>query len=328
MRPEPIADARCATGESPVWHPEEKCVYWLDILAGKMFRYDPADGRYEAVYDGLVTGGLTVQEDGALLLFMAQGAVATWRGGTVTAGIRRRRGELGFRFNDVTADPEGRVYCGVMAYDGPLIGRRNRPGAVLPVKIVRRLTRIGRRALRHRPAVGKLSLLDVSGAMVTALEVLDRPNGMGFTPDRKGLYVTSSGARTIRLFDYEARTGELANPRLFARIPEGRGTPDGLAVDAEGFVWSALWGGGALLRFSPDGRVEREIAFPTRKVSNLVFGGDRLTDIYVTTAGGLDRTKEDALAGALFQFDLGISGLPAFRSAVTFTSDAGRGTPS
>ncbi|MHA1537106.1 MAG: SMP-30/gluconolactonase/LRE family protein [Alphaproteobacteria bacterium] len=322
MRPELIADACCATGESPLWHPGEACVYWLDIPAGKMFRYDPGDGRYETVYDGFVTGGLTVQADGGLLMFMAQGAVATWRGGALTAGIQARYGEIGYRFNDVIADPEGRVYCGVMAYDGPSIGRRNRAGAILPAKIVRRLARIGRRALRRGSVVGKLSLLESSGAMRTALEVLDRPNGMGFTPDRSGLYVTSSGARTIRLYDYDAGTGGLANPRLFAKIPEGRGTPDGLAVDAEGCVWSALWGGGALLRFSPEGRIEREIAMPTQKVSNLVFGGDRLTDIYVTTAGGLDRGQHDPLAGGLFHIDIGIPGLPAFRSDVTFASDA------
>lgn len=318
MRIELVADCRCMVGESPLWHPDEKCVYWLDIPTGRMFRYRPADGRYEKVYDGLVTGGLSLQKDGSLLMFMAQGMVATWRDGAVAVNIRRRRDEIGFRFNDVLADPEGGVFCGVMDYDGPLTGRWNRSGAGLPVKVVRRMGKMGRRALRRRPPIGWMSRLDVSGRRTTVLDGLGRPNGMGFTPDRKGLYVTDSIAGEILLFDYDADTAALANRRLFARVPGEKGTPDGLAVDAEGFVWSALWNGGALIRYAPDGRIDRKVPLPARKVTSLAFGGEDLTDMFVTTAGGQDCGQEGDGAGALFRLNAGVAGIPEFRSAVDF----------
>ncbi len=111
-----FADYACHTGENPLWHPDEGCVYWVDIPAGKLFRYYPDSGRHEMCWQGdAAVGGFTIQADGALLLFMARGAVKVWRDGrivdTVIAEIPDERET---RFNDVIADPAGRVICGTM----------------------------------------------------------------------------------------------------------------------------------------------------------------------------------------------------------------------
>ena len=318
MRVELVADTRCIVGESPVWHPDEACVYWVDIMLGRLFRYDPVCDTYERVYDGLVIGGLTIQDDGALLMFLAQGAIASYHNGGVQIEVGRQPQEIGFRFNDVLADPKGRVFCGIMPYDGPITGYWNRPDAALPMRVIRRFARLRTRALRRCPPTGRLLRVNQSGSSITLLDNLGRPNGMGFTPDRTGLYLTDSVKREIHLFDFDVRTGMLSNRRLFDQMPDGKGTPDGLAVDAEGFVWSALWNGSALIRHTPNGKVDGQIPIPTSKVSSLTFGGKGYSDIYVTTAAGSIRGEKGHGAGALFHVNVGIRGLPDLRSALQF----------
>ncbi|MBI1801005.1 MAG: SMP-30/gluconolactonase/LRE family protein [Chloroflexi bacterium] len=287
MHPELIADTLCHTGENPLWHPTERRVYWTDIPNGRLYRYDPATGAHESCYSGEPVGGFTLQADGALLLFMARGAVAVWREGRLYPIIDELPDEHDSRFNDVIADPAGRVFCGTMS-------TRDRPG--------------------------RLYRLDTDGSIRTVLEGIGVSNGLGFTLDRKRLYYTDSPARKVYLFDYDERTGDIANRRVFVETPEGEGFPDGLTVDAEGAVWSARWDGSALYRYTPAGAVERRIAFPARKVSSLTFGGDDLTDMYITTACvGKSRAEEGAGAGALFHLNLGIRGLPEFTSRVGLT---------
>jgi len=283
VKPELIADCQCVIGEGPLWHPTERRVYWSDIPKGRMFRYDPATGQHEQCYEGEVVGGFTLQADGALLLFMARGAVKIWRGGKLTTVIAELPDELDSRFNDVIADPAGRVYCGTMS------------GAERP---------------------GSLYRLDPDGRLTKILSGIGCSNGLGFTPDRRHLYYTDSAKREIYRFDYDAVSGDLTNQRLFVRTPENEGVPDGLTVDAEAGVWSARWDGGALVRFAPDGREDRRIKFPAKKVSSVIFGGDDLADLYVTTAGGDRRATEGAGAGALFRLRPGSRGLPEFCSRV------------
>lgn len=283
MQPEMIADYRCVVGEGPLWHPMEQRVYWTDIPTGRMFRYDPATGRHEQFYQGDVVGGFTIQADGALLLFMERGAVKIWRDGALTTVIDELPDERETRFNDVFADTEGRVFCGT-----------------IPTK----------------ERLGRLYRLDTDGSIHLLLEGIGCSNGMGFTPDRKQLYYTDSGTREIYLFDYDAATGAITNRRLFTRTPEGEGVPDGMTVDAEGYVWSARWDGGHLFRYSPEGQEVVRVPFPAKKVSCVTFGGPDYTDMYVTTAGGHIKDTDGAAAGALFRINLGIRGVPEYFSRV------------
>ena len=220
---------------------------------------------------------------GSLLLFMARGAVKTWREGVWGAVIDEIPDEAESRFNDVIADPQGRVYCGTMATEDRL---------------------------------GRLYKLESDGTLEMVLEGVGCSNGLGFTPDRKQMYYTDSPKREIYLFDYDEATGAIENQRVFVRLPEGGGVPDGMTVDAEGCVWSAIGDGGCLVQFTPDGKEERRVAFPAKKVSCVTFGGRDYTDMYVTTAGGGNKREEGAGAGALFRVNLGIAGVPEFRSRV------------
>ncbi len=283
MELELIADYKCVTGEGPLWHPGEQRLYWADIPAGRMFRYEPASGKHEQFYEGEVVGGFTIQEDGALLLFMAKGAVALWRDGEMNYIIEEIPDERESRFNDVIVDPAGRVFCGTM-----------------PTK--------------DRP--GRLYRLNTDGTLTKLLDGIGCSNGMGFTLDRKQMYYTDSPQREIYLFDYDQNTGAITNQRVFVQTPEGEGVPDGMTVDAEGFVWSARWDGGCLVRYAPNGTEVLRVDFPAKKVSSVTFGGKNYTDIYVTTAGGTNKETEGSGAGALFRFNLGIQGMPEFSSKI------------
>jgi D-xylonolactonase len=283
MQPELIADYACVTGEGPLWHPAEQRLYWVDIPKGRLFRYHPASGAHEMCFEGEPLGGFTIQADGALLLFMNRGAIKLWRDGVFTTLIEEIPDERETRFNDVFADPAGRVFCGTMP---------------------------------TRDRLGRLYRLDADGTLTKLLDGIGCSNGMGLTPDQKQLYYTDSTAREIYLFDYDQASGAIGNRRLFASNPPEEGMPDGMTVDAAGYVWSARWDGGCLVRYAPDGMLERRVGFPAKKVSSVTFGGPDYTDIYVTTAGGDNKPAEGAGAGALFRLNLGIQGRPEFQSRI------------
>jgi D-xylonolactonase len=284
LEPELIADYACVCGEGPLWHPDEKKLYWTDIETKRLFRYDPATGHHEAFDIGARVGGFTAQADGALLLFMDRGAIHLWKGDHIGVIVEHLPEEEGTRFNDVIADPAGRVFCGTMP-------KKDRPG--------------------------RLYRLALDGSITLLLEGIGCSNGMGFTPDGREMYYTDTAKNEIYRFDYDVVTGEISNQRLFVKLPGGQGGADGMTVDAEGYVWTALWGGHGIVRFAPDGTEDTRIAFPAPKCSCITFGGEDYTDMYVTTAGGDQRHTDGPYAGALYRLrGHGYRGVPEFRSRI------------
>lgn len=283
LTPKLIADERCVCGEGPLWHEAEQRLYWVDIEGGKLFRYNPADDSHELVLQPGVIGGFTIQADGALLLFLDHCAIKRLYRGELSTVVEEIPAERDSRFNDVIADPEGRVYCGVMPTGDRL---------------------------------GRLYRLERDGSYTLVVENLDVPNGMGFTADLSRMFYTSSNDRTIFVADYDRASGRLSNHRVFVKTPEDGSVPDGMAVDADDNVWSARWDGRALYRYDTAGKLVQAITFPAKKVSSVTFGGPDYTDAYVSTAGGDDKENEGAGAGALFRLDLGVRGKPPFLSRI------------
>lgn len=284
-----LADYGCDTGENPHYHPGDNCIYWTDIPAGRLFRYDLATGEHSVCYEGEPVGGFTVQEDGALLLFMARGAIKAWRDGKFIGTVHEEIvDERETRFNDVFADPEGRVFGGTMpAPDRP----------------------------------GRLYRLDTDGTLTIMLEGIGCSNGMGFTPDGKQMYYTDTGARTITRFAYDRATGSLSEGEIFITVPRelGEGAPDGMTVDADGNLWSARWGGGCIVRYSGETGVEIDrVRIPrVTEVSSLSFGGLDYSQMYITTASGHRKGEGKEDAGALFRVTVpGVHGVPEFVSRV------------
>lgn len=310
MTPELVVDARNNLGEAPLWHPDEAMLYWADIPNGLLFRYDPARDAHEVVLRGAMIGGFTIQRDGALLLFMAEGQICRFQDGRLSTVLPANPEHRGFRFNDVIADPTGRVFCGIIAYRKPL-GYALKD---LPAKARRAVQKVRDRLVPPVPRLGSLFRLDPDRHLTRVVDGLLTSNGMAFSPDRKQLYLSDSGHREIYVFDYAALDGALSNRRLFMADGLAPGRPDGMTVDAEGCIWSARIDGGAVLRCSPDGAIVQTVALPGPRVTSLTFGGPDYRDLYITTAGGPQ--PEGAGAGGLFRLRPGVAGLPEYRSNV------------
>jgi sugar lactone lactonase YvrE len=169
----------------------------------------------------------------------------------------------------------------------------------------------GTMALDERPGAGALYRLDRDGRVETMLRPVTISNGIDWTGDDRRMYFIDSPTQSVDLFDFDATTGAIANRRTFVRIPPDAGVPDGLTVDAGEGVWVALWGGGAVHRYTPDGALDCVVRLPVTHPTSCAFGGDDLRDLYITTAAiALDARERErqAHAGGLFRCRPGFVG--------------------
>ena len=280
--PEILIDCQDSNAENPLWHPHHQYLYWTDIPCGEMFRYFPHTDTYERIYQGEPVGGFTIQSDGSLLLFKTKGTVEIWNEGETTTIIDSIPEAINTRFNDAIADPEGRVYSGIIATEN---------------------------------TQGKLYRINLDGSYDVVAEGFLLPNGMGFDRDYTHLYFTDSERGTIYRFDYDRATGDLSNQQTLIEIPKSEGVPDGLTVDNEDYIWSARWDGGHLYRYSRDGEEVMRIELPTAKVSCVTFGGENYDRMFISTAKDgnkcvslKEKWSSDNPAGDIFHLQTGIKG--------------------
>jgi len=173
---------------------------------------------------------------------------------------------------------------------------------------------IGTMDVAERAFTGALYRIDPGASPTRILDDIGVSNGLDWSPDGTTLYYTDSKRRLIWRFPFDMQSGTLGRREVFANVPKEHGCPDGLTVDAEGFVWSAHWDGWRITRYDPDGTVERVIWLPVPRVTSLCFGGPRLETLYITSARiGLtyEQLQEAPLSGALFSCHPGVTGRPA-----------------
>jgi D-xylonolactonase len=275
-----LINERCELGENPLWRMEDGSLFWTDITGGKLHRFHLESGQHEVIYRGVPVGGFTFQANGDLLLFRVNDMALLHPGGEVE--VMQKFDDQGSRqFNDVIADPAGRVLAGT-------IGRTRTSGGLWRV--------------------------DVDGTTTLMFRGTGCPNGMGFSPDLQTFYWTCSTRRRIYQFDYDPGTGTLGRRRLFYQASPEEGIPDGLAVDGHGHIWSARWDGYAIVHHSPDGTVMERISFPVGAISSLCFGGPALDRLFVTSAGG--KPGSDSAEGSIYELRPGTAGRPEFKSRI------------
>ena len=285
MQVDIIADEACHCGEGPIWHMAQQRLYWQDSTTGRLFRYDPATDTHEQVLKMDYIGATTVQADGSMLIFGWGCAVLRLCGDKLSPFLDPIPGET--RFNDVAADPRGRVFAGAMPAEGP--GNIDETGK--PIKL------------------GRLYRFDTDLSVRSVEEGIGCANGIGYSLDNKTMYYVDSHAHSIDAFDYDIDTGNIANRRKLAPV-EAPLVPDGQTVDEEGCIWLAVWEGGCVKRFSPTGELLQTIELPTPLTTSVMFGGPNLDELYITSAGGNDKANRGPHAGALFRIRPGVKGRP------------------
>ena len=272
-----VTEVGAILGEGPIWHAADQAIYWVDILGRRVFRHDPATGDTSVVHEGEQVTALAETDRGGLLLVTRRGLM-TLEDGAVgqVAGIDLPEG---VRTNDGKCDPWGRVWFGTMDLD------QTRPVA---------------------------ELFRFDGTMTTAVSGLTLSNGVGWSPAGDRFYHVDSIPGLLHAYDHDPATGAIANPRVIADFTGSTETPDGLAVDSDGNIWLALWDGSAITIRSPDGTEVHRVHLPMRRPTCVVFGGENLDVLYVTSATeGL--TEEDLVAqpaaGELLALDPGTRGI-------------------
>jgi sugar lactone lactonase YvrE len=279
-----VLDAHAQVGEGPFWHAGEAVLYWLDITRSLVHRYDPRTGENTMIDVGQPVGVARPRAAGGLVLALRDGfAVLDTASGTVEMLAEVERDVPGNRMNDGACDSMGRFWAGTMptAENGP---------------------------------TGALYRLERDHRVVKMLDRVTIANGIAWSPDDRTMYYIDSPTLGVDLFDYEPGSGSLANRRRLVSIDLPGAVPDGMTVDAEGYLWVALWGGWSVRRFAPDGTLDRVIPLPVSQVSACAFGGPDLRDLYITTAANnltAERRTHEPLAGGLFRCRPGVTGLPA-----------------
>ncbi len=282
---------RCHLGEGPVWDVEEQALYWVDIPGPTLYRHDWAHGTMETwELAGKAVGSLAVRRGGGLILAMDTGIhtfdPATGACATIAEPLA---GSKINQLNDGKVDHAGRFVT------GGVNGSTESEAGPQPVCSMFNLA------------------TDLS--VTTVLEGFACFNGPCFSPDGKTFYVAGRGTmKEVEAFAYDPATGVVGPGRVLI----GGANPDGATVDAEGFIWSAQWDDGCVLRISPHGEVERRLDLPGHIVSSCMFGGPDLDTLFVTTAGKTywGTTPSAADAGAVLVIrDVGCVGLPEHRFA-------------
>jgi L-arabinonolactonase len=278
-----VLKAEAIIGESPVWCPQSKRLYWADIVGQTVNIFNPADGSNQTFkLPELVTSISPRRGKGLLLTLRNRFAFFDPPTGKLDVLAAPEPDKPGNRFNDGKCDRQGRLWAGTMGdvdWDSP---------------------------------VGSLYRFDSNRLPTRMEEKICCSNGLGWSPDNKTLYFCESFRYRIHAYDFDAATGSIANRRVFASVDADGAFPDGLTVDAEGFVWSAQPVFGRLVRYDPKGKIERIIELPVSRGTSCMFGGDDLSVLYVTTMRGTltdEQLAEEPLAGSLLALRPGVTGI-------------------
>jgi D-xylonolactonase len=283
MKAEIAVDCGNILGESPVWDPESGMLHWLDLARPGMNSMHVGTGRVfgHAIETRAPLGALVRStRAGCLLLARRDGIVLVDLESMVERTVAHPlAGRMGLAYNDAGTDNQGRLWVGTAELT------ETRPDAVL-------------------------FKLESDGSSTIAESGFTVSNGPAFSADGATMYVSDTLAGRVLTYDVDA-DGTLRNKRVFVQLDETEGIPDGLAVDVEGGIWIAHWGGSRITRWTPDGTLSETILVPTPNVTSMAFAGEGMATLFITTAAHPDGGRvADAGSGALYIASPGIAGLP------------------
>jgi sugar lactone lactonase YvrE len=278
-----VLDAKAQLGEGPIWDAVRARLLFVDIMRGDVHEFDPATRQTRVLHVNEPVGTVVPSRRGDWIIATQTGFA---RLDPASGGVHRiahvEADTPDTRMNDGAVDPRGRLWAGTMS----MTGRRH----------------------------GSLYRLDQDGRVARMVTGVTVSNGIDWSPDGTLMYYVDTLTGRIDVFDFDESWGAITNRRPFVTVPHRAGHPDGLVVDAEGGIWLALWAGGAIHRYTPDGKLDRTIPLPVTHPTKCAFGGTDGADLYITSAWieltAAERDKQP-LAGGLFMCRPGVQGQPA-----------------
>ncbi|HET9046662.1 MAG TPA: SMP-30/gluconolactonase/LRE family protein [Casimicrobiaceae bacterium] len=278
-----VLDARASLGECPTWSVSEQVLYWVDINAPALHRFDPATGRDLAMPMPASIGCFALRERGGFVIALRDGIWLADRAGK----LERRIVEAPYdpahhRFNDGRCGPDGRFFAGSMNE-------------------------------KRDASTGALYRLDADGVLTIVVPGVTISNGLAWSPDGRTMYHADTTPRTIHAYDYDAATGVPSGKRVFAQWDGDTDRPDGSAVDSAGNYWTAFYRGGKIVKLSPRGETLAEYPIPAKCPTMCAFGGADLRTLYVTSARQMREAAELARlpnSGGVFSMRVDTPGLP------------------
>ncbi|MFM2322581.1 MAG: hypothetical protein RLZZ225_734 [Pseudomonadota bacterium] len=269
-------------GESPLWHPMEKCLYWVDIVAATLYRLNK-DGSTQKFIMPSEIGSIAWSGRGGLIAALSDRFVSiNTNTGDIQTIALALQGIKGVMFNDGKCDRQGRFWAGT-------------------------------KDIEEKRPLGSLYCLDKGGEVAEMLNGFTVSNGIAWNLDNSLMYICDSPARQIYQYEFDPIRGRLGQVQVFVQVPEEEGFPDGLTVDSEGYLWSCHWDGWRITRYSPTGEVDSVIPMPVPRPTSCCFGGPELKTLYVTSASiGLSAAKlaDAPQSGQIFAVELNVKGLP------------------
>jgi sugar lactone lactonase YvrE len=262
-----------------MWDATAGFIRWVDMLNGELLAMRPEGGPVSRHRVGAVAAAMRPRVRGGLVVAIERGFALLDDADGEVQPLGELWSDPSVRMNEGGCDPQGRFYCGSMAYD-------------------------------YAQGRGTLYRLDVDLSVSTVLESVTISNGLAWSPDGSEVYYVDSPCQCVYAYRFDADTGTFHDRRTVVEIAATTGAPDGITVDEQGGVWVALWGGGAVHRYRPDGRVDVVVEVPARKVTACSFGGAGLDELFITTSRVDEVAGDQPGAGALYRARPGIRGLP------------------
>lgn len=282
LAPITVLNTEAILGESPLWSVDEGVLYWLDCLQPAIYRFNPLSGDNSSIVLDQIVTSIALCSTDCLLVTTEQGyAFANFKTGKLDL-IADPYAKQAVIFNDGKCDRKGRFWSGTAAKD-------------------------------WQSPIGILFQLNADLSFKPMAEGFILSNGIGFSPDNKYLYFADSMAHTIYRFDFDLQRGTITNKKSFISIPSTDGLPDGLTVDADGFLWVAMWDGSCINRYNPQGEKVSSIQLPIPRPTSVAFGDHDLSTLYVTSARmGLsdEQLQQSPASGNLFAIKTPYQGLP------------------
>jgi len=277
-----IVPSSAFLGEGPVWLEQANALLWVDILAPSVSLSNLGNRQTRTTKLGELVGAVVPRKRGGYVAAAQNG----FRGLDIQTGetteIASPADMTGCRFNDAKCDPAGRLWGGTLALDAS-------------------------------PGKGVLYRLGTDGIVVAVERGFDICNGMGWSPDGRSFYLADSGARKIYVYDFDLASGTIGGRRIFAEFDAADGTPDGLAIDAAGCVWVAMWDGWAVRRYRPDGSLDRTVPVPVPRPTSCAFGGVDRKMLYITSARirlSASQLAAAPMSGSIFALPVDDAGVP------------------